>query len=285
MSADRFSPKFHSPARLGALAALAIASLAGSAHALIVSGATPMPAPANGFIGNWNGSTAVCVGPRWIISARHVGGAPGTKFTRPDGQEWTAIEVRNHPDYDVQLVHVDRDLPGWHKFAENPQLGEPVLLGGYGQTTNGPMPNNRGWTWGGPRALIWGANKIDGEGLLLAVRFDRPTDPNSVPFESTFAVNDSGAGLFTIGADGSLELAGIAISVSEWGQSSWGSMSFALNANLYRNWAMPIVDPSTPITSGIIAPQASVALPGVHPVLGGLALIAMLGSIRRRRIA
>jgi hypothetical protein len=124
---------------------------------------------------------------------------------------------------------------------------------------------------------------IDGDGSLLAVRFDPPSSSWAVPHESIFAVNDSGGGLFVYGIDGSLRLAGIAISVTAFGSSQYGSAAFSLNVDLFRTWMVPLVDPTQPISSAVEAPRAALAVPGVPDWLGGAIVALTLAGFRRRR--
>lgn len=258
-----------------------LSSMTNPAQALIVSGGISMPAPTGGYIGTFNGSSCVAVGENWFVTAKHVGGGVGwTVLMR--GVTYTVVEVRQHPTFDAQLLRVSGVLPGWHRLASGVALGDPAIVGGWGVTTSGPMPNDEGWNWGGARSETWGANTIEGEGGLLAIRFDAPSNPVSMPYEAMFAVNDSGGGLFVIGPDGSLQLAGIAVSVAGWNAARWGNAGFALNVDLLRTWMVPIVDPSTPISSGITAPRAFVGIPGLPVWLGG-ALLGAAALGRRRR--
>jgi hypothetical protein len=240
-----------------------------------------MPRPENGWVGWWNGSSCVPVGKHWFISARHVGGSAGQAVWMR-GVAYTVLEVRQHPTFDIQLLRVAEELPGFHKLAPGAGVGDPVLLAGYGVTAGAVLPQG-GYDWTGERRETWGANVIEGEGSLLAVRFDAPTAAASVPFESVFAVNDSGGGLFTIAQDGSLELAGVAVSVLSFGSSPYNAVAFSLNVDLFRAWAQPVVNPDVPISSGIAAPRAMIGGPGAAGTLAGVALLGALASLRRRR--
>lgn len=274
------------PLRTTLIAALAAAaSLAAAvapAHAIIVSGRDPFPTPDNGFVGGWNGSSCVAVGPHHFISAKHVNGFAG-QYVQMKGVSYRVVEVLQHTLYDVQLLRVAEELPGYHRLAVNPGYGDPCLIGGYGVTTTGPLENNAGWNWDGERQETWGANMIEGDGSMLAIRFDPPSAQPAVPYEAVFAVNDSGAGLFTIGADGSLELAGVAVSVMGFGSSQWSTAGFALNVELFRTWAQPIIDPEMPISSGVGAPRAMLVIPGTPEWLSAVVTLGVLCCVRRRR--
>lgn len=267
---------------LAAFAAAILGVVAAPARAVIVADMDEMDAPANSFIGAWNGSSCVAVGPHHFLSAKHVGGVVGQNVVMK-GVPYRVVEILLHTLYDVQLLRVAEDLPGYHHFADNPGYGDPCLLGGFGVTTTGPLANNAGWNWDGTRRETWGANMIEGDGSMLAIRFDAPSSGIAVPHEATFAVNDSGAGLFTIGADGSLELAGIAVSVMGFGSSQYNYAAFALNVSLYKMWAQPIVDPAMPISSGVAPPRAMLVVPGAPEWLGGALTFAVLAGMRRRK--
>jgi hypothetical protein len=275
------SPSLASIATRSAILALGCACFAADAQAIVVSGLQSLPRPDASYVGNFNGASGVAIGPDWIVTAKHVGGAVGSYFGM-HGQTYQAVEVVNHQYLDLQLVRLDRALPGFHPVTDSARLGDPVILGGFGVTAAAALPNNAGFDWAGPRAETWGANVIEQEGFLLGVRFDAPTNPASVPFEANFALYDSGGGLFIVNDEGMLELAGVAVSVSGWNGARWGNSGLALNASLWRNWALPIVNPAQPISSAIEAPRSMIAL-GLVPEAVALPLLALTMMRRVRR--
>lgn len=266
---------------VGAAVACVGAVFAPQAEGVIVSGVTPMARPVDGFVGQWNGSSCVAVSDHWFVSAKHVGGNVGQSVWLRD--RWYVVtDIRLHPNYDVQLLHVDETLPGWHNPTADAQYGDPCVLGGFGVTTTAALANNAGYDWNGNRVETWGNNVIEGGGSLLAIRFDPPSSSGSVPKESTFAVNDSGAGLFVYGADGSLQLAGVAVSVMNWGTAPWNTTSFSLNVSLFKVWMDPIIAPGRPVSAGVLAPRAALGLPGVPGWVGGMTIVMSLSYLRRR---
>lgn len=275
--------RFHH-VRFGLLLAAAVGSLAFApkARGVVVTGLAPMSQPASGWVGTWNGSSCVAVGPYWFVTAKHVGGSVGQNVVMR-GVTYRSVEIRQHPTYDVQVIRVAEATPGYHMLAMNAGLGDPCVLGGWGVTGGSALANNAGYDWNGARQETWGANMIEGDGNLLAVRFDAPSAPESVPFEAIFAVNDSGAGLFVYGTGGELELAGIAVSVMGWGSAQWGNAAFALNVDMFRSWLQPIVDTSQPISSGVMAPRAAFGVPMLPSWAGGVAMTIALAGLRRRR--
>ncbi len=268
--------------RIVVAAAALAAGLAYAPKAMGVVTADPLMPPLNGYVGAYGGSSCVAVGPFWLVTARHVGGVVGS-YVWMRGTAYRVVEIVPHPLYDVELVRVAEELPGYHRLAGVVHLNDPCVLGGWGATAGASLPNNTGFDWTGPHVETWGENVIEGEGNLLAVRFDAPTSNLSVPHEAIFAVNDSGAGLFLWAGDGSMELAGIAISVTGWGNSQYGGAAFCLSIELFRNWMAPIVDPATPVSSAVQAPRSMVAIPGLPSWAGGLLLTSGLMGWRRRR--
>jgi hypothetical protein len=286
-SAPRSSDRSRAP-RTGVCALVGTAAVLGgllfapAAEGVIVEGLVPMARPADGYVGGFNGSSCVAIAPRWFITAKHVGGsAPGLLWMR--GEFYNVVEIRQHPSQDLQILRVDRDVPGYHRLAANVQVGDPCLLAGFGVTGGAALPNNAGYDWNGPRQETWGANTIEGVGNTLYIRFDPPTAAGAVPKEAIFGVNDSGGGLFVWGPDGSLRLAGVAVSVTGFGSAAYYNAAFAISMDSVRSWLNPVVDPVEPVSSSVIAPRAGVGLPWVPAWAGGAALTATLATLRRRR--
>ncbi len=222
----------------GALTAATLLAAATPATGVVVTNFNTIAPPTNGWVGNWYGSSAVPVAPNWVLSARHVGGAVGASFWMR-GQTYQAAEIREHPVLDLQLVRLATPVPGWHSIADQPAVGTPVLLGGVGATTAAPLPGNLGWDWNGPHVETWGTNAIATTGTVLRVRFDAPGGGGD-SHESTFAMNDSGAGLFVVGGGGQLQLAGTAVSVTGGGSSLYGASSYCVNLSTARDWITSI---------------------------------------------
>ncbi len=275
-------PRMRRAAALGAIGVVGTLAWVPRAHGVVVAGHDPMQRPLNGYVGSWNGSSAVCIGPNWIISAKHVGGSVGGFFTMR-GVQYRAVEIVPHPSQDIELIRVAETLPGYHRIATGVTSGDVGVLGGCG-VTGAPTYNN-GYAWTGPHQETWGMNTIEGVGSLISVRFDNPASAEAVPNEAIFAVNDSGAGLFVYAADGSLELAGVAVSVTGFGSSVYGNWAFSVKLDSLRTWILPIADPGAPITSSVEAPRAGVLGGGVPADVwaGAVGLGAVAG--RRRRYA
>lgn len=272
--------------RLGVGVLLALGGLGVSgapAAAIVVEGMNSMPLPlgVEGHIGSWNGSSGVPVGPHWLITAKHTGGFVPLFFIM-NGHWHTAVEIRDHPTLDLRMVRVAEAFPGWHRIATGVGNGDPCVLGGWGVTAGAPLPGGNGYTWGGPHGETWGANRVySSSTAMLGVRFDAPGTGDAVPYEAMFAVNDSGGGLFTWGVDGQLELAAIAVSVSGFGQATYGQMGYAIRLEPVRDWIMAVADPSLPMLSSVIAPRES-SLGAGWTLAASAALLAGVAGLRRR---
>lgn len=261
---------------------MAIAGLAAPAAAIVVEGMQSMPRPDGAAVGQWNGSSGVPVGPQWFITAKHCGGAVNGWFYC-NGTWHMAVELREHPTMDLQMVRVAETFETWHRIAEGVEAGDPCIMGGWGVTAGAPIDGNLGYTWGGPHQETWGANVVQAASAVLSVRFDAPGTGNAVPFESSYAVNDSGGGLFTWGVDGQLELAAIAVSISGYGAAGYGQSGYAIRLEPLRAWILEVADPEMPISSSVVAPRASLVAPGLFGAVGSAALLAGLYGVRRRR--
>lgn len=212
------------------------------AAGVVVEGGVSAPRPADGYVGKWNGSSGVPVDTHWFLTAKHVGGAVGQNFLLQDTL-YTAAEIVDHPTADLRLVRVEQEMPGHHEIASDPKIGDPAMVGGYGAIAGSSTGN--GYRWSGTRAEAWGYNTVELLGSKVGIRFDAPTSDQALPQESACAVNDSGAGIFTVGPDGSLELAGLAVSVvTTWGQSDYGSWSLGINLSLYTDWLYDYITPA-----------------------------------------
>ncbi len=263
------------------------AAVGGEAAAVVVVGGPGELTirPQLGYIGSWNGASAVAIGPEWIISARHVGGSPGTMLTL-EGRRYEAVEVFGHPTKDLLLARVSETLPGWHDLAPAALAGDEVVLGGMGFQAGNFIGN--GYDWSGGTGLAWGRNRLDAVGARMAITFDSRESPDAVEGEAIFTMLDSGGGVFLEGEDGELRLAGIAVSVSgPFGQSLFGSSAYAVNLDQVSAWILSHVRPGEPIASSI-APPTGVVIPSSPPVpapataaLLGAGLM-MAGSRRRR---
>lgn len=270
------TPKYRKPPIAGVLVgACALASPAGA----VITG-NPMARPVNSYVGKWNGSSAVAIGPNWIVTARHNGGNTNTKF-RYDGVNYNTDAIFSHATADITVVRLQSTLPGWHSIT-TATAGQTVVLGGMGRVAGDTLRD--GYYWAGPNTETWGQNRVEwAVGDFIAVDWDLSGGSagviaGAVQHEAGFAMNDSGGGVFVRQSDGSLSVAGIAVGVSELNVTRNGSWSYALNLNPYINWMHNVVgiDWVAPVS----APGQAIPAPGAAAML--LASGLLLGARRRR---
>lgn len=95
------------------------------------------------WVGKWGTDTfntsAVAVGPFWVMTARHTVGSSGNtgwKFKLDDyPEEYRSVLVVRHPTDDIALVKVDKPLPGWYEpYSGGSDVGAIGTMVGYGNT-------------------------------------------------------------------------------------------------------------------------------------------------------
>lgn len=175
-----------------------------------------------GYIAEYNGSTATPIAPRWALTAKHTWGFPGSRFVCR-GVPNNVIDVVQHPTRDLSLIHLEHDLPGFHRPCRRPVAtdGELCFMLGYGRIGSpGEQPVF-------PREAHGGTNVVrrwTGGGGVIST-FTEPGEPGSTPNESQFVINDSGGcWLVRDAVSNTLQVVGIAISTSgtRYGDASYG---------------------------------------------------------------
>lgn len=198
--------------------------------ALIVQG-EPMTAPAGNGVGWWRGATAVAIGPRHILSARHLGGTVGEGFIL-DGVPYASVKITNHPTADLALIELNADIPVWHDIAVRAKKGDSVFIGGLGRVAG--TSSSGGIQWSSTRDERWGRNKLASvKGGRFTIKFDKGR--KGVVNEAIFAHGDSGAGVF-IEVQGELQLVGIATNVQGNEFAAYGSMGSGVDVTSLRGW-------------------------------------------------
>jgi hypothetical protein len=206
------------------------------AEALVVDGA-PLPIPAKSYVGAWNGSTAIAIGPRAVLTAKHVQGYATQQFLM-DGVYYPVKAIHQNPSADLQIIELTTDLPGWHQLATSVTPGQRVTVAGNGFVAG--TESTKGYTWSSARTETWGMNTVDSVTSWYLVTKFNSTAPN--PSEATFATYDSGGGVFIEQPGGTLELAGIIVSVSSsTGFSAYGDRGYSVNLVPQAAWMSPFV--------------------------------------------
>jgi hypothetical protein len=214
-----------------AIVAAAALILGAASHtpALVVRG-NRMPDPAGNGVGWWRGATAVAIGPNHILTARHLGGAPGDGFIL-DGKTYESLAIHVHPNADLAIVRVKGDIPSWHAIANRAKKGSNVYIGGFGRVAG--VEQADGITWSNLREERWGRNKLN---KVVAGFFEIKFDKNRrLVNEAQFAHGDSGAGVFVL-TGGTLQLVGIATNVQGSEIAAWGSKGVGVDVTTYRAW-------------------------------------------------
>lgn len=264
--------------RSAAVAASVAFAFVPNASAIVVFGGQGMDAPDNGFVGSWNGSSAVAVGDRWILTAAHVGGRERGRFEMFD-ERYRGVERFVNHDADLALIRLNDLLPGWHAITDDISRGDDVLLAGAGRVAGDEVRG--GYEWSRNRELTWGANVVESTRRgRIEVEFDADRR-GSVEFEAGFAMNDSGGGVFTVTESGELLLAGVARGVSELGVTRTGSSSFAVLLGEHLDWINSILGEQSDWYANWLDEQTLLAalseVPVETPAPG--AAIVMLGGL------
>jgi len=282
-----FARGTRSPLRAVALLVVAIAgwaagplavaaALPGAAGAVLIArgdgeGNTDLPDPDPGVanVGRRfrGGRSAVYLGDRWVLTARHVGegdllfgrdrfrAIPGSQidFYNPDG---SAV--------DLVLFQLETapDLPPLRISREAPRPGTPVWLAGYGFSRGRALEWRRspadppigGWRWRGRTLRRWGTNLVEGVGesivigdtrtRAIATLFTDPFDPWATESEASAAVGDSGGALF-VQTERGFELAGILFAVTNHEDQParttlFGNLTLAVDLAYYRDQIVEI---------------------------------------------
>lgn len=203
------------------------------------------------YLGNGHALTARHVGPGEIfLRGRIVPPVAGSKRTllNPNGTPADAMlfQVALPPDLE--------DLPLMPIAAEPPQVGEEVLLIGFGRVrekvvtvaTDGRTAFGFSWSERGEKR--WGTNRIASIGETLhqsswttrsfATIFDPPDAPSTTPFEAQATVGDSGGGVF-VKRDGAWLLVGLMTSVTGYTRQPerttlYGDTTYVADLTRYR---------------------------------------------------
>ncbi len=83
-----------------------------------------------GFIGQVGGSSAVAIGARSVITAKHVG---GTAFTL-GGTTFTATSRIDSPTFDLAVLNFGVNLPGFYSIGSASPIGSTLTMVGFGGT-------------------------------------------------------------------------------------------------------------------------------------------------------
>jgi hypothetical protein len=232
----------------------------------------PTNAPSGDWGVNWDyvykykNSSAVAVGPHWLLTAAHVADDGVSATVVVNGTNYYQQEIIFHaaaddPEHtnraDLALVRFDKAFPGSYPlytgtFPRNPPGSKlNAVMIGYGRT--GTVFNSY-YTEapGGNGVKRWGSQKIDetetaaydvggttglteNDGIIMQF------DLSDTPYETGVGVYDSGGGCF-IKDGGVWKLAGI--NTTREGTAPNYTGTFAVSMPAYETWATNVMNPA-----------------------------------------
>ena len=197
--------------------------------------------------------SAVAVGNRWFLTARHFSLNVGNVLTMQDGSHLTITNTYTPLTpgsyVDLKLVRVAEEVDSWYdlyNIYQNPYAtGEPVIIAGTGYTgTTGPGDK---FTWSDTttRDWRWGTNEITGyqmydysayNSYCMQLNFDL----GDTDYESGLGSGDSGGGMFVKNpSNGEWELVGISAYIDA--REKVYDTNYALWMTQYSDWVHSIV--------------------------------------------
>ncbi|MHB1157929.1 MAG: trypsin-like serine protease [Phycisphaerales bacterium] len=227
-----------------------------------------------GGVVSWNGSSAVAVGSRYLLTADHVGGSVGSQITL-HGVTYTATAVARAPadpdsslPVDLRLITLDRDLPTYYNIRSAPITSNTaVVSAGYGYTgTDHGSYYTVNST--GRGTLRWGTNQVYYPATRQmvsghsSVTFSMKFNSANSPLEFGFTPGDSGGASFIQAEDGSWELAGINAYVSSYnGNPDQFNQSYAVSLAPHLDWINSLISVQSVPEPASIALLAGIAAP------------------------
>ncbi len=238
-------------------------------------------------VGQFSGSSAVAIDPRWVLTAEHVNG--GSVFTLPGFGDFNVVQnvappIVNGVRPDLRLLRVDRDIPAFTRVDVRAVVGRVVTLVGFGatggETAGGWNPNLNPGTRHAARNVVDGVTDISFSSTppfepywnALYYTLSAPNDPTRVAGEGGLAGGDSGGGFFYNFGDGDrLVAVNSAIGAATSGGNALDYGGFGFGTQLG--------DPAATAFIRAYAPQAVVPEPATLAALG----LGALALLRRRR--
>lgn len=219
--------------------------------AVVVNGGS-IGRPLGGVVGLLNGASAVPIGPRHVLTAKHVNPQANQLFYIQDPNESSGgfaryvSRVFRHPTADLSVVELkttNGPLPYYVRLSTQiPVVGTNLRIGGWGYSAGTPIPNGYLWMLNQYGAFELGENW----GLNTNVTASSDTTLKVVygsgVSRATAARQDSGGGFFIQNA-GVWELAGIittATSGTTQPGTVYGASSTGLRIKNHISWIRSI---------------------------------------------
>ena len=171
--------------------------------------------------GQWGDYTGTPIGPRYFITAQHVGGMPGDRF-HFRGADYVTAQFYDDPGSDLRIWKIRGQFAAYAPlYRSSNEVGRNLVVHGRGTQRGASLLANdgtgsslKGWLWGSvDHRLRWGENQVEqvidlGSGPLMRMAFNAAAGAN----EAHLSIGDSGGGIFIKdGAD--WKLAGISYTV------------------------------------------------------------------------
>jgi hypothetical protein len=208
-----------------------------------------------GFFSLVDGASGVMVGPREVLTAKHVvaGVTDPTsvsfRLDLPSGTVYCPVsQIYQNPDADIALVILasNTGLSGYGMYSGTSEYGKNITLAGYGSTGTG----STGSLYGDPRGTKRFATNVvngagpSGNGQVISYTFDA----NGPSTEGMITYGDSGGPSFITDNSGNLRLAGIHSAISQGSGHTgspalgqYGDTAYDMRISSYRMWAASLV--------------------------------------------
>jgi hypothetical protein len=208
-----------------------------------------------GYFGLVGGASGVMVGPREVVTAKHVvaGVTDPTavvfRLDLPGGTVYLPVsQIYQDPNADIALVMLasNTGLTGYSMYSNSNEMNKNVTLVGFGSTGTGSTGSLNGDPRGTKRQAT---NVINGVGYSNGTDVISYTfDANGPITEGMITYGDSGGATFITDTLGNLRLAGIHSSISQ-GQGhagspalgQYGDTAYDIRMSTYSTWVARMV--------------------------------------------
>lgn len=214
------------------------------------------------------------IGPRFFITARHLGGAGTNKFVYR-GKDYAIVRFFEDTASDLRINEVAETFPAYAPlYTKGDEVGKRLVMIGRGtrrgteRIVNGQL---RGWEYGpSDHVQRWGENIVAAivqrGGETLQGLFDGPGLPN----EGHYSAGDSGGAVF-INDGGVWKLAGINSDVDTFasgpdGGGPYTASMFDMRGSYRSNGTLVTGD--APVPSAFYAARISSRLPWITSIIG-----------------
>ncbi len=163
--------------------------------------------PDSNVVGCWRtNASCVAIAPNYIITTKHQGGTLATPVVI-GGVTYSIDKIWPHPTADFRVVKLhSANLKSYvDMYTEPNEIGQPIVIGGFGKRRNEEYTNYYTWTTETNNInspLLFGTNQVDNVGFVDTDTYDSEilvahfNSPSASLYECTIAEFDSGGGWF-----------------------------------------------------------------------------------------